>query len=40
MFTRNANSEIGGNNQGGEETQEDGKPCKTRECPGTSYNLK
>ena len=34
MFTRKANREINGNNHGGEETQEDEKACKTRECSG------
>ena len=35
IFTRKANQEIDGNYHGGEETQQDEKACKTRECSGT-----
>ena len=34
MFTRKSSSEIDDNNHGFEETQEDEKACKTRECSG------
>ena len=35
MFSRIAIRKIDGTYYGDEETQEDEKACKTRECPGT-----